>query len=507
MIRPPAPVPVGSETDTDGLHQIDGVAQAYRALLGAGALDVVRLAADGSLLADLPGWRALTGRTGELCGHEWLEDVHAADRAQLRAHHARVHQADVPVVLTFRIRAARCGERLLRAQLVGVADSAGAVAGWVGRLDDVTDVLAHDARILRTAAAVTALALTVTVDDVVTCVEEVLLGLVGARACAVHVDPGPEAASNGALHQPLMVSRGYRSTGEPGLVLPLTVGGARPGSWHLLGLADGALEPGSPERTVLETVAAQLAQSLSRAQLLEESRSTARLLQRALLPERLPQVPGLEIAARYRSAEGSEVGGDWYDVLRLPGDGAGLVLGDVMGRGVRAAATMGQVRNALRGIAVLEPTPAAMLTALDRFFESFDPDEITTLVITVLDPVTGVLHVGNAGHLPPLVVRTDGRTGYLDDGASTPLGVPTVRVACKGTVLHPGDLLVMCSDGLIERRDRSLSDGLALLQRTARRLADDGLPLEELADALLREVLAGQGSDDDVSLLLVRLPG
>ena len=99
---------------------------------------------------------------------------------------------------------------------------------------------------------------------------------------------------------------------------------------------------------------------------------------------------------------------------------------------------MGQVRNALRGIAVVDPTPVGMLHRAGPFFTAFDPDEITTLVITVIDTGTGALHVGNAGHLPPLLLRADGRSGQLDDGASTPLGVPTERVACKGTTCCPG---------------------------------------------------------------------
>jgi serine phosphatase RsbU (regulator of sigma subunit) len=356
--------------------------------------------------------------------------------------------------------------------------------------------------------ATAALARTVTVEDVVRCVETVLLDVLDAVACAVFtLEPG------GASF-PLLLSRDYPGSGLAGssagehdpdcrhVVVPLRSGTSQLGSWHLL-LRSEAL---GAARDLLETVGAQLAQSLSRAQLLEHSRSTARLLQRTLLPERLPPVAGLEIAARYRYASGSEVGGDWSDVLNLTDGTVGLVLGDVMGRGVRAASTMGQVRNALRGIAVVDPTPVGMLTGLDRFFTAFDPDEITTLVITVIDVRTGALHVGNAGHLPPLLVRADGRNGQLNDGASTPLGVPTERVACKGTTLLPGDLLLMCSDGLIERRQWSLSYGLAILQSAARRLADRRLPLEEMADALLREVLDGAPTDDDVSLLLVRVP-
>ena len=168
---------------------------------------------------------------------------------------------------------------------------------------------------------------------------------------------------------------------------------------------------------------------------------------------------------------------------------------------------MGQVRNALRGIAVVDPTPVGMLTGLDRFFTAFDPDEITTLVITVIDTRTGALHVGNAGHLPPLLLRADGRSGQLDDGASTPLGRADGTRGLQGRPCSPATCLLMCSDGLIERRGV-----VALLRvgdpcsRSARRLADRRLPLEEMADALLREVLDGAPTDDDVSLLLIRRP-
>ena len=191
--------------------------------------------------------------------------------------------------------------------------------------------------------------------------------------------------------------------------------------------------------TCSKTVAAQLAQALSRAQLLEQSRSTARLLQRTLLPERLPCVAGLEVAARYRAPTGSDVGGDWYDVLQLSagsdgGEKVALVLGDVMGRGVRAAGTMGQVRNALRGIAVVDPSPWGCSPGWTGSSPPSTRTRSPRWSSPSWTPVPGELHVGNAGHLPPLMMRADGRSGQLDDGASTPLGVPTERVACKGTI-------------------------------------------------------------------------
>lgn len=483
----------------------------YQALVEADALDVLRLAPDGSLLADLPGWRRLTGRAEPMRGFDWWHDVCRDDREAIRT--AGLEQApagrliDVPM----RVRDVDGHVHRLVARMVGLTDIDGAIIEWIGRVEDVTEEVTAREYAEMLARATAALARTVTVEDVLACVEHMLLELVDARACALF---GPDI--DGGYTTPLLLTAAYPDvTPTPaagGTSLELRTGTAGLALWHLLFAGGDVPDHASPRAAFLETVAAQLAQALSRAQLLEQSRSTARLLQRALLPERLPTVRGLEVAARYRSPSGSDVGGDWYDVLQLGVDGHGgdkvaLVLGDVMGRGVRAASTMGQVRNALRGIAVVDPSPVGMLAGLDRFFAAFDQDEITTVVITVLDTATGQLHVGNAGHLPPLMIRADGRIGQLDDGASTPLGLPTERVACKGTSLLPGDLLVMCSDGLIERRNWSLSDGLDVLASAARRLADSGLPIEEMADGLLREVLDGCPTDDDTSLLLARLTG
>lgn len=479
---------------------------AFRALIEADALDVLRLGADGSLLEDLPGLRRLTGREVPLHGLDWLSGVVAEDRVALRD----LLRPDGPVPrlrdIRFRLRLPDGGSRRLAARLLGLPGPDGRVAEWIGRIDDVTDAAVVADRSAALARASEALARTVTVEDVVACVEDVLLDVVGAASCGLYgTDPDDTDPP------PLLLSRGYDAASDPpavgsalGMVLPLRTSTAPVGAWHLIW--PEAQEVDASRRAFLDAVAVSVAQALSRAQLYEQTRSTARLFQRSLMPDRLPPVPGLEVAARYRSATGSDVGGDWYDVLQLADGRAGLVLGDVMGRGVRAATTMAQVRNALRGIAVVDPTPVGMLAGLDRFFSGFGPDEITTLVITVIDTATGALHVGNAGHLPPLLLRADGRSGQLDDGASTPLGVPTDRVACKGTTLLPGDLLVMCSDGLVERRDWSVTDGLAVLEAAARRLADRGLPIEQLADELLHEVLDGCPTDDDVSLLVVRVP-
>lgn len=512
------------ETSADLVAELRRSEARYRALAEAGALDVIRLRPDGTLLSDMPGWRALTGGTAPLYGATWLMDVHPDDRARMRSYrYTDGPSSGEPLYVEFRVIADDGAPHLLAARLLALRRADGHVLEWVGRIEDVTEKRAAQARTEILAEVSAELSRAVTVGDVTDCVFSTVLPLLGAHSCGLHVaEIGEVSPAVALLRSPGYVTSrsaeqlvlietaacagvpGFRERPAASAALPLLVGTTPLGVWHLVWddprVFDGA------ERAFLSTLAAQIAQVLSRAQLFEHSRSTARLLQRALLPDRLPPVPGLEVAARYRSATGSDVGGDWYDVLHLNNGTAGLVLGDVMGRGVRAASTMGQVRNALRGIAVVDPTPSGMLTGLDRFFRDFDPDEITTLVITVIDTATGRLHVGNAGHLPPLLLRADGRSGPLADGASTPLGVPTERVACKGTSLLPGDLLVMCSDGLIERRHCSLSDGLATLERAARRLVDRQLPLEEMADALLAEVLDGSPTDDDVSLLLVRLP-
>jgi serine phosphatase RsbU (regulator of sigma subunit) len=483
----------------------------------------------GRLLTDMPGWRSVTGSERALVGLGWLEDVHPADRERVRQRWLDGSVATgLPFSAEYRVVTTDGAVRTIAARALPLRSSEGRIVEWIGNSEDVTDDRLAEARAVHLAVAAGELARAVTISEVLECVRETLTPVLEADSSGLHIragkvsEPvtwlldgtgsryqGPDEAPPPAEEDlvPLAIRDGRPRFDEAPVgraVLPLPTGTGPIGVWDLNWSMTRTFS--EAERAFLTTLASQLAQALARAQLFEQTQSTARLLQRALLPDRLPPVAGLEVAARYQSAVGSDVGGDWFDVLALPDDMVGFVLGDVMGRGVRAASTMGQVRNALRGIAAVDPTPAGMLRGLDRFFASFDPDEITTLVITAIDTRTGALHVGNAGHLPPLLLRADGRTGQLDDGASTPLGVPTERAACKGTRLLPGDLLVMCSDGLIERRQWSLSDGLAVLERTARRLADAGLPLEEMADALVAEVLEGSAGEDDVSLLLVRLP-
>jgi serine phosphatase RsbU (regulator of sigma subunit)/anti-sigma regulatory factor (Ser/Thr protein kinase) len=258
-------------------------------------------------------------------------------------------------------------------------------------------------------------------------------------------------------------------------------------------------------REVLGALAAQAGQALQRALLYERQLRTAEVLQRGLLPQRLPAVPGIAMAARYApGAAGLRVGGDWYDAIPVPGDRLALVVGDVMGKGVHAATRMAQVRNAVRVLAAVDPEPVAVAAGLDLLAAELAEDQIVTLVYLLLDPATGKGSIARLGHLPPLLVPATGEPRVLDVAGSPPLGVPAVLREQARLWVAPGDLLVFFTDGLVEDRRTGLDVGLPALTAAGRRLADAGLDVEGFADAVL-EVGAQDGTrPDDVCVLVVR---
>ena len=255
------------------------------------------------------------------------------------------------------------------------------------------------------------------------------------------------------------------------------------------------------EREVLGALAAQAGQALQRALLYERQLRTAEVLQRGLLPQRLPAVPGIAMTARYApGAAGLRVGGDWYDAIPVPGNRLALVVGDVMGKGVHAATRMAQIRNAVRVLAAVDPEPAVVAAGLDLLAAELAEDQIVTLVYLLLDPATGQGSIARLGHLPPLLVPATGRPRVLDVAGSPPLGVPGVRREQAPLCVETGSLLVFFTDGLVEDRRTGLDVGLPALTAAGRRLADAGLDVEDLADALL-ELGAQDGTrPDDVCL-------
>jgi PAS domain S-box-containing protein len=234
-------------------------------------------------------------------------------------------------------------------------------------------------------------------------------------------------------------------------------------------------------------------------------RKRADVLERSYVPERLPEIPGVRLAARFvPGGAGVDVGGDWYDVLEMDGERIGLAIGDVAGRGVQAAALMSQLRNALRAYAFEAHAPAAALARLNGLAWSLDRTVMATLVYLVFDPGSGRVRLANAGHLPPLEARPDGTTRYLEQGRSLPLGVgPATEYNEAEYVLDPGSTLLLYTDGLVEERHTPIDDSLARLARSLA-VADDG-DLEALCDYLLTTVNPG-GEDDTALLALQPIP-
>jgi serine phosphatase RsbU (regulator of sigma subunit)/anti-sigma regulatory factor (Ser/Thr protein kinase) len=286
-------------------------------------------------------------------------------------------------------------------------------------------------------------------------------------------------------------------------VLPLTAASETVGLLALAGSRPHDFD--DTQREVLGALAAQAGQALQRALLYERQLRTAELLQRGLLPQRLPAVPGIAMAARYApGAEGMRVGGDWYDAIPVPGDRLALVVGDVMGKGVDAATRMSQLRGAVRVLAAVDPEPAAVAAGLDLMAAELAEDQIVTLVYLLLDPATGEGLIARMGHLPPVLVPAQGPPRVLDGAGSPPLGVPAARREQAPLTVEPGSVLVLFTDGLVEDRRTGLDVGLPALTAAARRLADAGLDVEDFADEVLALGTSDGGRPDDVCVLVVR---
>jgi len=254
------------------------------------------------------------------------------------------------------------------------------------------------------------------------------------------------------------------------------------------------------DRVLMDEVVARAATNIDNARLYTTQRQAALTLQRSLTNNALPAVTGLELTGRYLPASDHDVGGDWFDVVALPGGRTGLVIGDVMGHGIHAAAVMGQLRTAVRTLARHDIPPARMLRSLDAVVADLGEDEMATCVYAVHDPADGGWVIARAGHPPPAVVTPDGAVTFLDGPPGTPLGTGAHEFGTEEIALPAGGLLVLYTDGLIEARDRDLDQGMA---RIAAALRDMDRPLDELCDDLLAGLPEGP-AQDDVAMLLAR---
>ena len=295
------------------------------------------------------------------------------------------------------------------------------------------------------------------------------------------------------------------------ICLPLRAGGATLGS-----LAVGWREPqrfAERDLELVDALAAQCAQTLAGLQAAEAERGMSEALQRSLLTAPV-QPDDLRIAVRYLPAgQGARVGGDWYDGFSSPDGATVLAIGDVAGHDREAAAQMGQLRNLLRGVcAALDGTPAAVLAGLDRAMHQLHVPSVATAVLAHVEPPEGEdaeggvrrLRWSNAGHLPPVLVVPGTGARLLDTPPDLLLGLqPEALRHDHATALPPGSTLVLCTDGLVERRGEDLHVGLERLRRRVEQLRD--LSAEEVCDALVADL--GEGREDDVAILVLRVAG
>jgi serine phosphatase RsbU (regulator of sigma subunit) len=292
--------------------------------------------------------------------------------------------------------------------------------------------------------------------------------------------------------------RGFESATVAMCAVPLVVAGETLGalrfSFEVRKLFD------EDERGFVLALAAQTAQTLQRTDLYQRERLAALRLQRALLPHSIPSVPGLDVATYYSPAGEQEAGGDFYDLFRLADGRAVAFIGDVMGRGLEAAAAMAEVRATIRAYAVEEPDPASVFRRVDKFFTELDVPQLVTMLYLLIEPRTGEVQIGNAGHLPPLLVSR-GRCEPIATALGTPFGAGRHERRAMSLQLKVGDCLVGLTDGLVERRGQDIDEGIERARRAGR---GGGRSAEQIVDRVVASASAEEGHDDDVTVLAIR---
>jgi serine phosphatase RsbU (regulator of sigma subunit) len=300
-------------------------------------------------------------------------------------------------------------------------------------------------------------------------------------------------ADHTAVLNPILLAKGIRTL----MGVPLIAGGAVIGVLHV-GSRTGRIFTGE-DAELLQLAADRAAVAVQSLQA-RDDRTAVAALQRSLLPPAPPSVDGAEAAARYVAGNGV-VGGDWYDVFTLPSGELCAVIGDVAGSGLPAAVVMGRMRSALRAYALETRNPAEILGKLDRKMQYFEPSALATVLCAVFDPALDRVHISSAGHYPP-IVATPGQPAELAEIApDLMIGVvPDAPRRVKTVKLPPGTLLCLYTDGLIERRDEPIDDGLARLCQ-----AVTPEPPDAVCTSVMAALVGGEPARDDIALLMFRL--
>jgi phosphoserine phosphatase RsbU/P len=292
---------------------------------------------------------------------------------------------------------------------------------------------------------------------------------------------------------PLLLAKGVTSV----LGVPMINAGRLIGVLHVGALTSRHFTDDDVELLQLVADRASLA---TQARLSQLDRAATLALQRSLLPARPAAIPGLEVAARYVPGTDVGVGGDWYDVFTLPSGNIGIAIGDVAGSGLRAAVVMGRIRSALRAYAMETDDPADVLSRLDRKVQRFEPDAMATVLYAVLDSSLSNVTMSSAGHLPPMIINETPPAQLLNIRPDLPLGAHHDAPRRNSHLrLHVGQCLLFYTDGLVERHDRAITDGMNELA--------DALtcgPPDIVCATVMTRLLRGQPATDDVAILAIR---
>jgi anti-sigma regulatory factor (Ser/Thr protein kinase) len=288
---------------------------------------------------------------------------------------------------------------------------------------------------------------------------------------------------------------------EKGIVsllgVPLMAGGVGLGVLHVGTLFRRSF---TEKDAALLRIVADRAALATQFRMSQAERAAASVMQRHLLPAQLPQVPGLQFAARYVPGGGGDVGGDWYDVFTLPSGTVCLVVGDVVGHGLAAAQSMSQIRSVLRSITLRTEDPREVLAGLDEHVRHFQPGTMATVLCGLLAVGTDVLRMASAGHPPPVLAPARGEATTLPIPADLPLGVDPRRPRHHTDVpLPPGSALCLYSDGLVERRNVVIDDNIEKLRRTVTAQTPESVCVD-----IMQRLIGPAIPEDDVAVLVVK---